>query len=102
VILESIEHRHTKGTWFCDLAVLMPDHIHMIVSFPDVPSYTKIVGEWKRWLVRAHGISWQANFFDRRLRSELDREKGEYILQNPIRAGLVGKAEDWPWYRMPK
>jgi REP element-mobilizing transposase RayT len=101
-ILETIEYRHRKGIWICDLAVLMPDHIHLILSFPDVPSFAKTVGEWKRWLARAHHISWQEDFFDTRLRSELDRSKAEYILQNPVRGGLVKKPEDWPWIWMPK
>jgi putative transposase len=102
IILESIELRHQKEIWFCDLAVIMPDHIHLIMSFPDIPSFAKIIGEWKRWLAREHHISWQEDFFDHRLRSETDRNKGEYILQNPVRAGLVAKAEDWPWFWMPK
>jgi len=96
-ILDSIAYRHEKGIWFCGLAVLMPDHIHMIVSFPDVPSLSRIVGEWKHWLSHKHQISWQENFFDHRIRSETDRNKGDYILENPVRAGLVAKAEDWPW-----
>jgi len=79
----------------------MPDHMHLIVSFPDAPSISKVIGEWKRWLSRAYKISWQPNFFDHRLRSELDRDKGDYILHNPVRAGLVAKAEDWPWFWMP-
>jgi len=102
VILESIEYRHRKGIWFCDLAVLMPDHIHLIMSFPDVPSSAKVIGEWKRWLARSHGVSWQENFFDHRLRNEADRNKGDYILHNPVRAGLVAKPEEWPWFWMPR
>jgi len=102
VILESIEYRHRKGIWFCDLAVLMPDHIHLIMSFPDVPSIAKVIGEWKRWLARSHGVSWQENFFDHRLRNEADRSKGDYILHNPVRAGLVAKPEEWPWFWTPR
>ncbi|MEI9999363.1 MAG: hypothetical protein WDO13_09445 [Verrucomicrobiota bacterium] len=101
-ILESIQHRHQAGFWFCDLALLMPDHIHLIVSFPDQPSFSRTIGEWKRWLARAHGISWHPNFFDHRLRSETDQNKADYILQNPVRAGLVAKAGDWPWVWMPR
>jgi putative transposase len=96
-VLDSIVYRHEKGIWFCELAVLMPDHIHMIVGFPDVPSFSRIVGEWKHWLAHKHHVSWQENFFDHRIRSEADWGKGEYILQNPVRAGLVEQAEDWPW-----
>ncbi len=101
-VLDSIAYRHGKGIWTCDLALLMPDHIHMILSFPDIPSFSRVVGEWKHWLSHMHRISWQENFFDHRIRNETDRHKGEYILENPVRAGLVAKAEDWPWVWHPR
>jgi len=79
----------------------MPDHIHLILGFPDIPSFSGVVGDWKRWLNRKLGIAWQENFFDHRIRSETDRNKGDYILNNPVRAGLVDKPEDWPWVWYP-
>jgi len=72
------------------------------LGFPDVASFSGIIGDWKRWLNTKLGITWQENFFDHRIRSETDSHKGEYILQNPVRAGLVEKAEDWPWLWIPK
>lgn len=40
----------------------------------------------------------QGRFFDRALRSVGGYgEKVEYIHLNPVRAGLVKRAEDWPW-----
>jgi putative transposase len=102
-ILESIAYRHQNGTWFCDLAVLMPDHVHFLLSFPDVPAFSKIVGEWKRWLTTHHAISWQENFFEHRLRNDENfNQKADYILQNPVRAGLISDAKDWPYVWMPR
>jgi len=41
---------------------------------------------------------WQSEFFDHLLRSrESYSEKWDYVWRNPVRAGLVLKAEDWPW-----
>ena len=98
VILDSIKFRNEKRIWFCSLAVLMPDHIHLIINFGDAPRIARVLGDWKHWLAHQHGISWQRNFFEHRLRNEeSDRNKGEYIFQNPVRAGLVEKAEDWPY-----
>jgi REP element-mobilizing transposase RayT len=97
-VIQSIRQYHDKGRWFCHLVVLMPDHIHLLLSFPDVPSYSRQIGEWKKWLVKRHAISWQENFFDHRLRvNENFKQKAEYILQNPVRAGLVQKMTDWPY-----
>ncbi len=66
------------------------------------------LGIWIRGLKR--GISdalagqydssglWQPGFFDHIIRhSESYREKWEYVSQNPVRAGLVECAEEWPF-----
>ncbi|MCE0498916.1 MAG: hypothetical protein LV481_13330 [Methylacidiphilales bacterium] len=80
----------------------MPDHVHLLLSFPDMPSFAKVMGDWKRWLAIHHAISWQENFFEHRLRKEESlMQKGDYILQNPVRAGLVKEAKDWPYVWMP-
>jgi hypothetical protein len=48
------------------------------------------------------GLFWQPRFFDRALRTVKDYyEKVEYIHLNPVRAGLVKRAEDWPWSSAP-
>ena len=47
---------------------------------------------------RERGLLWQRRFFDRALRTV--KEYGEtvaYIHYNPVKAGLVRRAEDWPW-----
>ena len=55
---------------------------------------------WKRWLATRHSIVWQDGFFDHRLRSlESAVEKANYIRLNPVRAGLVEHASDWPYVR---
>ena len=41
---------------------------------------------------------WQRRFFDHVLRSdESYAQKWNYVRENPVRAGLVAKAEDWPY-----
>jgi putative transposase len=101
IIIESIRTRHDRGIWYCHMAMLMPDHIHLILNFPNEKTLARVVGEWKGWLGRHRGISWQRNFFDHRIRSEADRNKGDYILHNPVRAGFVQRTEDWPYQWMP-
>lgn len=47
---------------------------------------------------RAATVIWQRGFFDHLLRnSESYSQKWNYVEQNPVRAGLVEKAEDWPY-----
>ena len=41
---------------------------------------------------------WQPGFFDHVLRNdESYSQKREYVLKNPVRAGLVPRADDWPY-----
>ena len=41
---------------------------------------------------------WQRRFFDHVLRSEESyAQKWEYVRDNPVRAGLVTDADDWPY-----
>ena len=40
----------------------------------------------------------QRDFFEHRLRQEEGgRQKADHILENPVRAGLVERTEDWPF-----
>jgi putative transposase len=44
------------------------------------------------------GELWQGRFFDRALRTVGEcHEKVEYLHFNPVKAGLVGRAQDWRW-----
>jgi len=41
---------------------------------------------------------WQPGCFDRLLRSDKDLgNKWIYVQENPVRAGLIQRAEDWPF-----
>ncbi len=42
---------------------------------------------------------WQRDFWDTQLRrNENYEEKWDYVLENPVRAGLVSKSEDWLYH----
>ena len=59
--------------------------------------------DWKHWTAVQCGIEWQRDFHDHRLRrDESFSEKSDYILQNPVRAQLVERAEDWPYVWRPR
>jgi REP element-mobilizing transposase RayT len=98
-LLESCRYRHHSGAWHTYLFLLMPDHLHALLSFPlDGPGIQPTITAWKRWTCRQNGIVWQRDYFEHRLRGEdaLD-EKASYISNNPVRKGLVEKPEDWKW-----
>jgi len=84
--------------------VIMPDHLHLFVALPNDLDLGRWVGTLKRTLARAlprsHSLDpiWQRGFFDHVLRSdESYAQKWQYVRENPIRAGLVSNAGDWPF-----
>lgn len=88
----------------CDVAlgrcVIMPDHVHLFVRGGRDFTLSKWIGGLKRALsvTLATPKLWQPGFFDHILRSnESYGEKWNYVRQNPVRAGLVRTADDWPY-----
>ena len=93
--------------WAVGRYVVMPDHVHFFIAPAPDPSRTlsMVVGKWKEWTAKRilgeiGGVAplWQPEFFDHLLRSnESKREKWDYVRQNPVRAGSVAMADDWPY-----
>jgi len=89
---------------------LMPEHLHFLCSvgvyprkiFDRLPSIIDFVNQFKgkstsiAWQYGIKGSLWQKRWYDHILRKGEDLRKiGEYILNNPVRRGLV---EDWHKY----
>ena len=95
-VFAAAKHYHDAGRWFVETMLLMPDHLHTLIAFPNSEALEKVIAVWKRYLARTAGISWQRGFFDHRLRTHESREeKAEYIALNPVRKGLVVRPEEW-------
>ena len=85
--------------------VLMPDHLHLFVGIAPggltLPKWVQILKITLAKPLREQGQEgpfWQKGFFDHVLRSaESYGQKWEYVRQNPVRAGLVKRPEDWPY-----
>jgi REP element-mobilizing transposase RayT len=100
--------------------VIMPDHIHLFIRGPYDFKLSVWVNQLKGFLTkqirscsRSHVANasrpqgdcyrpgdpvWQRGFFDHVLRRyESYAEKWLYVEQNPVRAGLVETAPDWPY-----
>jgi putative transposase len=89
-------------SWPVHAAVMMPDHLHAMVSPDDRDA---CVSEFSRLIKRSitktcsdRSWAWQQGCFDHLLRSsESVTDKLAYILVNPVRAGLVQWWYDWPY-----
>jgi len=97
-LLETITRRNESQLWRCSLFLAMPDHVHGLFYFNGKKPMKGVISDWKRWTARQLGLTWQKGFFDHRLRNEENAfAKRDYILNNPVRAGLVERSEDWPY-----
>jgi REP element-mobilizing transposase RayT len=84
----------------------MPDHVHLFACATKA-SYgvRKWAAWWKRGVSSALGISegllWQKGIWDRRIYSwDKYQEKIDYVIKNPVRAGLVEEESLWPFQGM--
>ncbi len=82
----------------------MPDHVHIIVAGTSADSDTlRAFERFKQrtgwWLkTRTTGVSWQESFHDRLLRNTQEfAAHVQYILNNPVRAGIVQNWNDYPF-----
>jgi putative transposase len=89
--------------WLVGRYVIMPNHIHLFAaaSGGSTVAHDPWVTYWKSQFTKRHRVSahrWQTDCWDTRIRSpSAFEEKWEYVRNNPVRAGLVARAEDWPF-----
>jgi len=103
--------RANQNTIDLHCVVVMPDHVHMIFVPMVDPARSEVVslaritkaikGASSHLINRQSGTSgriWQEESFDRVLRcSEKLDQKVQYVIDNPVRKGLVGSPEDYRW-----
>lgn len=97
-MLDSAFFYHCRGRWFLHLFLIMPDHLHMLASFPS-GRVKETCGAWKGFLKRTTGVCFQSDCFEHRIRNaEEFSEKWHYICNNPLRKGLVASANAWQYW----
>ena len=103
VLKEAETERPIRLLEYC----VMPNHFHLLVW----PRTDDELSAYMRWTTGTHGQRWRrANgtvgkgaVYQGRFRwvaVQDDRHYEiacRYIYENPVRAGLVGSVEDWPW-----
>ena len=78
--------------------VVMPDHIHWLLQIAEGGDLSSAVRLYKAKVSMLLGQRmWQRGFHDHVLRSDEDmRCVAQYIIANPVRAGLVRSVGDYP------
>jgi putative transposase len=90
---------------FAELAALfMPDHVHLILAGEHEGSaflpFMKLMRQRTAMSYRKlkNQLLWQDGYFERVLRPDDSLSRiVEYMLENPVRAGLVARPEDYPF-----
>ena len=101
-MMESIELYVRSSKWWVESFLAMPDHWHALIAFPELARMEKSIRDWKRYVAKKAKVTWQDGFFEHRLRSRQSAdEKWHYILQNPVRRGLISDANEWPYLWLP-
>ena len=106
IAVEEWSGARERHGWHVGRFVLMPDHVHFFaVGDHTAQKLERFMAKWKEWtakrileVLKHPAPLWQPRFFDRLLRSNESRsEKWDYVKNNPVRAGLVRNADDWPY-----
>ncbi|HJT36357.1 MAG TPA: transposase [Pirellulales bacterium] len=120
-VIASLLWTKTQYNWLLYCYCLMPDHLHFVCRLTDrdikfvnagprgwivegvldhlsrFKSYTTN----KSWKFGLHGKLWQKSSYDRVL--DLDwpfEEVAQYVLDNPVRKGLVHDWREWPYSKI--
>ncbi|MEX1096786.1 MAG: transposase [Planctomycetales bacterium] len=116
IVIGTLGAELAKRSGVCIGFVVMPDHVHALVWFPETHQLSDFMQVWKqRSSVLIHRVLesqlrqyagsigrddpvWQPKYYAFNVWSE-DKvhEKLTYMHENPVRAGLVERAADWRW-----
>ena len=116
ILLGILNEQLSKLAATCVGFVIMPEHVHAVIWFPETGKLSWFMQEWKRVSSRnirdwyrqqpaAYGFGqaigegfWQRRYYAFEIDNEQKlREKVEYMHLNPVRAGLVKRTVDWKW-----
>jgi putative transposase len=116
ITLGVLNHQLHSLAGRCVGFVIMPNHVHALVWLPEPASIQRFLHGWKRmssFRIRQWYAVQAVNYFarlglgehfwqpksyvfhvytERKLREKLD-----YIHNNPVKAGLVARADEWRW-----
>jgi putative transposase len=106
IFVESLERTRRSYCFRVYGYVVMPEHVHLLVSEPDVAVLATAIQALKisaaqrqrHYHPEDDGTFWQKRYYDHNVRSyQSFVEKLRYIHRNPVARGLVEKPDGWQW-----
>jgi len=107
IVVNALRHYHEKAAARCWAYVLMPDHLHWLLELDNGMQLPRLLRSLKTFTARQinriaatpGGVVWQPGYHDHAVRKEEDlRRLAQYTIENPIRAGLVERVGDYPYW----
>ena len=105
IVKEAIQYHHQRD-YVLRAYCIMANHVHLLVTIPDTDkSFIAVMKSLKgvsarrcnALLQRTGAPFWQSESYDHVVRNDTEYKNViAYILNNPVRAGLVENWEDWP------
>ena len=80
--------------------IVMPEHVHLLVSEPKNAPLSKAIQALKLSVAvqRSQRPFWQARYYDFNVFTNAKRvEKLKYMHRNPVARGLVAEPDAWAW-----
>jgi putative transposase len=99
---QTLETLHKRHRFHVHGYVLMPEHVHLLLSEPEnhplATTLNVLKAETSKLLKANRKQFWQIRYHDFNVFTAAKRiEKLKYMHRNPVARGLVAKPEDWPW-----
>ncbi len=98
----ALERARRQYRFFVTGYVIMPEHVHLLLSEPERGALARALQAVKqsvaRRLIAGRPHFWQARYYDFNVWTKRKRiEKLRYMHRNPVKRGLVERPEDWAW-----
>jgi len=104
LFLATIHRANSRYNWICHSYCLMDNHYHLLIETPDgnlSMGARQLNGVYTQLFNKRHGRT--GHLFQGRYKAVLIQkdehllEVCRYVVLNPVRAGMVARAEDWKW-----
>ena len=100
IFLDSLELTRRRYQFEVLGYVVMPEHVHILLSEPAEDLLSKALQSLKLSVSKRLNQRpfWQPRYYDFNVFTHNKRvEKLKYMHRNPVTRGLVERPEDWPW-----
>jgi putative transposase len=100
--LDRLEWLRQQHEFYVFGYVLMPEHVHLLVSEPKryklASTINVLKSEVSKQVKGGREQFWQTRYYDFNVLTQAKHvEKLRYIHRNPVERGLVTEPRDWPW-----